>query len=169
MEATVVRAAERIKARALAHLTLTSPRTCSGVYWAVARTAEEWIPDHAASRLSGMTEKKYVGLHLIPAAHATPVATLDDDRRGGVLHQREGAATHVAAVGLDHERFFAAPGLEADAVVEDAAVAAVGGVPHHVARALGLRELLVVRRQVAVAVDGRAEHHARVDLQRGFL
>src|SRR5688500_16203731 len=122
MEATVVRAAERIKARALAHLTLTSPRTCSGVYWAVARTAEEWIPDHAASRLSGMTEKKCVGLHLVTAPDAAPVAAFDDDRGRRIFHQREIAAAHVAAVGLDHERLFAAPGLEADAVVEDAAV-----------------------------------------------
>src|SRR6185369_6972364 len=89
---------------------------------------------------------------LVAAPDAAPVSAFDDDRRGGVLHQREVAAAHVAAIGLHHERLLAAAGLEADAVVEDPTVAAVGGVPHHVALALGLRELAVMRRQIAVAV-----------------
>ena len=61
------------------------------------------------------------------------------------------AAAHVAAVGLQQEGPLVAPGSQAGAVVEDAAVAAVGGVPRHVA-ALRVAVLLVVRGHVAVAV-----------------
>jgi len=60
------------------------------------------------------------------------VATADEDRRGQVLHQNEIAAAHVAAIGLQQERLGIGRDLLDRAVVEQAAVAAVGVVPDRV-------------------------------------
>src|SRR5271165_3224579 len=67
----------------------------------------------------------------LPEAHAegAPVAAANDDRRGEVLHQHELAAAHVAPVGLQQERLGAGGDLSHRAVVEQAAVAAIGVVP----------------------------------------
>src|SRR3546814_20721646 len=70
--------------------------------------------------------------HLVGQAHATPVLAGDDDGCRDVLHHHEAAAAHVAAIGLQQEGLGDLSGCEADAVVEDAPVAAVGGVPHRI-------------------------------------
>ena len=59
-----------------------------------------------------------------------------------------------AGIGLHDEGTRGARGGDAGTVVEDALVAGIGGVPHRIARALGLGIDPVVDRDVAVAVDG---------------
>jgi len=64
------------------------------------------------------------------------VAAVHLDRRRRLLHHDEVAAAHVTSIGLQQERTLVARRGQPGAIVEDAPVAAVGGVPHHVARAL---------------------------------
>ncbi|EGE60775.1 hypothetical protein RHECNPAF_1340021 [Rhizobium etli CNPAF512] len=90
------------------------------------------------------------------------MAAAQADRSGDILHHHEIAAAHVAPIGLDEERRGAAAGGQADTIGEDAAIAAIGGVPDGVARPLRLREFPVMGRQIAVFVDRRAEGDALV-------
>ena len=60
------------------------------------------------------------------------MATLDADGSGKILHQGEASAAHVAPVGLQQKGPGIASRRQSGAVVEDAAVAAVGGVPHRI-------------------------------------
>src|SRR3546814_14979676 len=94
--------------------------------------------------------------------HATPVLAGDDDGCRDVLHHHEAAAAHVAAIGLQKEGLGVLSGGEADAVVDDAPVAAVGGVPHRIAP-LRLAELQTVARQVSAHDDAGAATHAPGD------
>jgi hypothetical protein len=100
-----------------------------------------------------------------PAA-ARPSAARPRDRRRQILHQHALPAAHVAAIDLQKERRRAAPRLQAHAVVEDAPVPAIGGVPDRIG-GLWLRELAVMRGQVAVTVDGGAEDDARIEISTG--
>src|SRR3546814_18316124 len=80
--------------------------------------------------------------HLVGQAHATPVLAGDDDGCRDVLHHHDAAAAHVAAIGLQQEGLGVLSGGEADAVVEDAPVAAGGGVTPRVApRRLALLQI----------------------------
>ena len=54
------------------------------------------------------------------------------DRGGQVFHYPKIAAAHVAPVNLQQERGGAAPGLQADAVVEYAPIAAMSGIPNNI-------------------------------------
>ena len=103
-----------------------------------------------------------------PVPEAAPVPALDADRHVDLAHHDGLAVAHVAGIALDQIGAQVAAGGKARGIVEDAAVAAVGGVPGDVARPLRMRIDLVVHRQIAVAVDHGAEHHARV-LGRGRL
>src|SRR3977135_4280103 len=99
---------------------------------------------------------------LVRGAEAVPVPAIDADRYVDLAHHDGFAVAHVAGVALDQVGAQVAAGGEARGIAEDAAVAAVGAVPHHIAGALRMRVDFVVHRQIAVAVDHRAEHHARV-------
>src|SRR3981081_1395001 len=99
---------------------------------------------------------------LVRGAEAAPVPAIDADRHVDLAHHDGFAVAHVAGVALDQVGAQVAAGGEARGIAEDAAVAAVGAVPHHIARALRMRVDFVVHRKVAVAVNHRAEHHARV-------
>src|SRR6202043_1957895 len=90
---------------------------------------------------------------LVRGAETTPVAAIDADRHVDLAHHDGLAVAHVAGVALDQVGAQIAAGGEAGGIVEDAAVAAVGGVEGHVARALRMRVDLVVHGQIAVAVD----------------
>ncbi len=75
---------------------------------------------------------------------------------------------HIAAIGLQQERFLAAPSGKADAIVEDPPVAAVCRVPGHIAGARPLREFAVMGREIAIVIDGGAKSDPIVALD-GFL
>ena len=86
------------------------------------------------------------------------MAAADGDGGGDVLHQRVFPAAHVAPIGLQQEGLGVAPGGQTDAIVEDAAIAAVGGVPHRVtALRLAELELQVPRIPVVNNVDVAVE------------
>ena len=58
--------------------------------------------------------------------------TFYDDGNGQVLHHGEVTAAHITAIGLQ-EKGFGIPGrAKARAISEEAAIAAVGGVPDRV-------------------------------------
>jgi hypothetical protein len=91
---------------------------------------------------------------------------LDDDGRGQVLHQLILAAAHVAAICLEKEALCIATGGEAGAVIEDAPVPAICGIPYRIA-GLRLGIFPVVRGKIAIPVYGGAENDARIDIQEG--
>src|SRR3954469_5156675 len=99
---------------------------------------------------------------LVRGAEAAPVPAIDADGYVDLAHHHGLAVAHVAGVALDQIGALVAAGGQPRRIVENAAVAAVGGVPGDVARALRMRVDLVMHRQIAVAVDHRGERHARV-------
>ena len=105
----------------------------------------------------------------VRGAEAAPVAALDADRHVDLAHHHGVAVAHVAGVALDQIGALVAPGGKTGRIVEDAAVAAVGGVPGDVARPLRMRIDLVMNRQIAVGVDHGAERHPRVPGEERFL
>ena len=84
------------------------------------------------------------------------------DRHVDLAHHHGGAVAHVARIALNQIGALVLRGGEARGIIEDTTIAAVRGVVGHVARPLRLRIALVMDRQVAVAVDRRAERQARV-------
>ena len=96
----------------------------------------------------------------VPATHA--------DRCGDFLHQHELAAAEITPVGLQQDRFLVPTRSETGAVVEDAAVAAVGGVPQRIG-ALRLVVFEIVGGQEAVAIDRGAEDDAAVEGEHRLL
>ena len=101
-------------------------------------------------------------LSFVCGSEAAPVAAEDADGSIHLLHHHDLAAAHVAGIGLHDERPGGARGRDAGAIVENPLVACIGGVPHRIARPLGLRIDPVVDRDVAVAVDREAEGHRRI-------
>src|SRR5882672_1933771 len=91
-------------------------------------------------------------LQLIRRPESAPVPALHPDRHVDLAHHDGLAVAHVAGVALDQVGAQVTAGREARGIVEDAAVAAVGGVPGDVAGTLRMRIDLVVYRQIAVAV-----------------
>ena len=95
-----------------------------------------------------------------------PPANLD--RGGKILHHHMFATPHIAAIDLQQEGRTITTGLEADAIVKQTPVAAMGHVPDRIAR-LRAGEGLILGRKIAVAIDGVAEDDAPVEGERGFL
>src|SRR6266478_6434336 len=128
---------------------------------AFAGTTVEMRRSAAANRADAST---------LPEAHAegAPVAAADVNRCGEVLHQHEIAAAHVAPVGLQQERLGVRRHFSHRAVVEEAAVAAIGVVPDRVG---SLRQAIVriVGRKVAAFGPGDAKDDSRVDLLHRVL
>src|SRR3546814_20551838 len=100
------------------------------VYLSGRYTVEAIVRLVACETADGAVSK---GSHVVGQAHATRVLAGDDDGCRDVLHHHEAAAAHGAAIGRQQEGLGVLSGGEADAVVEDAPVAAVGGVPHRIA------------------------------------
>src|SRR5580704_950015 len=94
---------------------------------------------------------------LVGGTESAPVPPLDADRYVDLAHHHGDAVTHVAGVALDQIGALITTCGKPGRVVENPAVAAVGGVPGDVAGALRMGVDLVVHRQVAVAVDRDAE------------
>src|SRR5215475_12516213 len=88
---------------------------------------------------------------LVGGPEAAPVAALHADRNVDLAHHHRKAVAHVARVALDQIRALVARGRQPRRIVEDAAVAAVGGIPGDIARPLRMGIDLVVHRQIAVA------------------
>src|ERR1700704_3507282 len=83
---------------------------------------------------------------LVRGAEAAPVPAIDADRHVDLAHHDGFAVAHVAGVALDQVGAQVAAGGEARGIAEDATVAAVGAVPHHIAGALRMRVDFVVDR-----------------------
>src|ERR1700741_156134 len=81
---------------------------------------------------------------LVCGTESTPVPAVDADRHVDLTHHDGIAVAHVAGVALDQVGAQVAAGGEPRGVIEDAAVAAVGGVPADIAGALRMRVDLVV-------------------------
>src|ERR1700759_507115 len=73
---------------------------------------------------------------LVRGTESTPVPAIDADRHVDLAHHDGIAVAHVAGVALDQVGAEVAAGGEPCGIVEDAAVAAVGGVPGDIAGAL---------------------------------
>src|SRR5215204_172268 len=118
------------------------------------------------SRLGVLPES---ALEPVGGTEAAPVAAFDADRHVDLAHHHGVAVAHVAGVALDQIGALVAPGGKPGRVVEDTAVAAVGGVPGDVARPLRVGIDLVMNRQIAVGVDHGAERHPLVPGAERFL
>src|ERR1700754_2554712 len=94
-------------------------------------------------------------------AECAPVATAHEDRRRQILDQHEIAAAHVAAVGQQQEWARAGCDLLHRAIVEQAAVAAIGVVPEGIL-ALRMAIVRIMRRQIAAFGPGDAGYDAWV-------
>src|ERR1700730_12246263 len=89
---------------------------------------------------------------LVRGAESAPVPAIDADRYVDLAHHDGVAVAHIPRVAPDQIGAQVAAGGEAGRIIEDTAIAAVGGVPGDIARSLRVRVDLVVHRQVAVAV-----------------
>src|SRR5579862_2674910 len=86
------------------------PRLCNRL--AVCRVRDALRPSQPSSAcqewrlIGGADERTTTAASPLAESEAecAPVAAADEDRRGGVLHQHEIAAAHVAPIGLQQER-----------------------------------------------------------------
>src|SRR5580704_18189879 len=83
---------------------------------------------------------------LVGGAESAPVPPLDADRHVDLAHHHGDAVTHVAGVALDQISALVAASRKSGGVVENPAVAAVGGVPGDIAGPLRMGVDLVVHR-----------------------
>src|SRR6202035_4623127 len=99
-------------------------------------------------------------------AHAerAPVAAANVDRRRGVLHQHEIAATHVAPIGLQQKRLGVRRHLLPRPILEQPPVAAIGVVPDRIG---SLRQAIV--RIVGGKIAALGPRHAEYDGGIGLL
>src|ERR1700722_18929941 len=99
-------------------------------------------------------------------AEGAPVAAPDKDGGGQVFDQHEIAAAHVTAIGLEQKALRVVGNLLHGAVVVDAPVAAVGGIPDGIVT-LRLTVVGIVRGQVPALGPGDTKDDPRVGvLQR---
>ena len=97
------------------------------------------------------------------------MAAIHADRYVDLAHHHGLPVAHVARVALNQIRADVTAGSEACGIIEDAAVAAVGGIEGHVAGPLCLRIDFVVNRQISVAIDADTEGKAIVAREKRFL
>jgi hypothetical protein len=100
---------------------------------------------------------------------AAPVPTGDADRDDDLLERHGGTPAHVAVLGLHQEVARGARCGHAGAVLEEAAVAAIGGIPERFVRLLRPREFRVVGRQIGLEIDRGTKHDPGIDLEDGLL
>ncbi|MCK5747500.1 MAG: hypothetical protein KAH44_14870, partial [Oricola sp.] len=96
------------------------------------------------------------------------MATLDEDRRGEILHQLVLPAAHVTPIGLKEKPLCISPSREPGTVIKYASISAIRGVPDRII-GLCLRIFSVMCRQIAVAIHSRTKHYTRIDFQERLL
>jgi len=104
----------------------------------------------------------------IAYAQATPVFSIHQNRCADVFHRYKISTAHVSAISLQQDLLLRATGGQANAVIEEAPISGIGGIPNGIIWALRQGKFRVMSGQKSIKICRRTENHARVNIECTF-